>query len=130
MEQVQKVIGQVNTIATSPFAIGIMILLTNVASRYIVHEFSDNDEEYRNNILLRRFAVFAVCFVGTRDLVASIVLTAGFVVLAGGLFRGKSDYAREGMMNTHSTEDGLRQKAGLKQCDQPAYDKNAPPMFS
>jgi hypothetical protein len=124
----ETVIVQVNRIATHPFAIGIMILLTNIASRYIVHEFSDNDEEYRNNILLRRFAVFAVCFVGTRDLVVSILLTAGFVILAGGLFRGKSDYAREGM--TNPSEDGLRKKAGLKECDQPAYDKDAPPMFS
>jgi|UniRef100_A0A6C0DQD0 hypothetical protein len=118
---------QVNAVATSPFAIGIMLLLSNVASRYIVHEFSANDEEYGNNILLRRLAVFAVCFVGTRDLVVSILLTAGFVVLAGGLFRGKSVYAREGMDN--SPDQKLREKAGLKGCDQPAYDKNTPPMF-
>ena len=90
----------INAVASSPFTIGIMILLTNIASRYIVHEFSGNDEEYGNNILLRRLAVFAVCFVGTRDLIVSIILTAGFVVLAGGLFRGKSEYAREGMHNS------------------------------
>jgi hypothetical protein len=118
---------QINAIATSPFAIGIMILLTNVASRYIVHEFSSNDEEYGNNILLRRIAVFAVCFIGTRDLVVSILLTAGFVVLAGGLFRGTSVYSREGM--TSGPEDSMRKKAGLKDCDQPAYDKDTPPMF-
>jgi hypothetical protein len=118
---------QINAIATSPFAIGIMILLTNVASRYIVHEFSSNDEEYGNNILLRRIAVFAVCFIGTRDLIVSILLTAGFVVLAGGLFRGPSVYSREGM--TSGAEDDMRKKAGLKDCDQPAYDKDTPPMF-
>ena len=118
---------QINAVAMSPFTIGIMILLTNVASRYIVHEFSANDEEYGNNILLRRLAVFAVCFVGTRDLVVSVILTAGFVVLAGGLFRGKSEYAREGMKN--SPDQNLREKAGLKGCDQPAYDKSTPPMF-
>ena len=117
----------INAVATSPFTIGIMILLTNIASRYIVHEFSGNDEEYGNNILLRRLAVFAVCFVGTRDLVVSIILTAGFVVLAGGLFRGKSEYAREGMHN--SPDRTLREKAGLKGCDHPAYDKETPPMF-
>ena len=116
----------INTIASSPFTIGIMILLTNVASRYIVHEFSTNDEEYGQNILLRRIAVFAVCFVGTRDLVVSLLLTAGFVVLAGGLFRGKSVYAREGM---HSPDRALREKAGLKGCDQPAYDTKTEPLF-
>lgn len=105
-----------------------MILLTNVASRYIVHEFSANDEEYGQNILLRRVAVFAVCFVGTRDLVVSLLLTAGFVILAGGLFRGPSVYAREGMLN--SPDGALREKAGLKGCDQPAYDTKEPPLFS
>jgi hypothetical protein len=117
----------INTIASSPFTIGIMILLTNVASRYIVHEFSTNDEEYGQNILLRRIAVFAVCFVGTRDLVVSLLLTAGFVVLAGGLFRGSSVYAREGMDN--SPDRTLREKAGLKGCDQPAYDTKTEPLF-
>lgn len=117
----------INAIASSPFTIGIMILLTNVASRYIVHEFSTNDEEYGQNILLRRVAVFAVCFVGTRDLVVSLLLTAGFVVLAGGLFRGKSVYAREGMHN--SPDSDLREKAGLKGCDQPAYDTKTEPLF-
>jgi len=115
----------INTVASSPFTIGIMILLTNVASRYIVHEFSSNDEEYGQNILLRRLAVFAVCFVGTRNLIVSILLTAGFVILAGGLIRGSSVYAREGMQN-----DPLRSKAGLSQCDQPAYDTKEPSMFN
>jgi hypothetical protein len=48
-------------------------------------------------------------------------------VLAGGLFRGKSVYAREGMQS--SPDGALREKAGLKGCDQPAYDKETPPLF-
>jgi hypothetical protein len=79
---------------------GIMMLLLNVGSRYITHEYSSNDEEYHQNIFMRRIAIFAVCFVGTRNIVISILLTAGFVVLAGGLFRGKGDVSREGMTNS------------------------------
>jgi hypothetical protein len=84
---------------TSTFFIGIMMLLLNVGSRYIVHELADNDDEYRKYILIRRLAVFAVCFVGTRDVVASLILTAAFVVLSTGLFHSKSVYSREGMTN-------------------------------
>jgi hypothetical protein len=87
------------TLNTSTFFIGIMMLLLNVGSRYIVHELADDDAEYRKYILIRRLAVFAVCFVGTRDVVASVILTAAFVVLSTGLFRGKSKYAKEGMSN-------------------------------
>lgn len=84
---------------TSTFFIGIMMLLLNIGSRYIIHEFSHDDEEYANNIILRRVTVFAVCFVGTRDIITSLILTAAFVVLSAGIFRGKSVYSREGMSN-------------------------------
>lgn len=81
------------------FFIGIMMLVLNIGSRYIVHEFSDDDEEYRQNIILRRVAIFAACFVGTRDLFVSLVLTAVFVVISTGIYHSKSIYAREGMSN-------------------------------
>jgi hypothetical protein len=80
------------------FFAGMMILLLNVGSRYIVDEFSTDEEEYSQNILLRRICIFAACFVGTKDVVTSLILTAGFVVLASGLFRGKPQ-SREGMKN-------------------------------
>jgi len=81
------------------FFVGIMMLILNIGSRFIVHEFSETDEEYKQNILLRRVAIFAACFVGTRDLIVSLVLTAAFVVLSTGVFHGRK-YAREGMTNS------------------------------
>ena len=81
------------------FFAGIMMLLLNVGSRFIVHEFSSDDKEYRENILIRRICIFAVCFVGTKDVLVSIILTAAFVILAGGLFRGKGLESKEGMSN-------------------------------
>jgi hypothetical protein len=112
---------------SSPFFAGIMMLVLNIGSRYITHEYSDNDEEYQQNILLRRLAVFAACFAGTRSVITSILLTAGFVVLASGIFRGKSVYAREGMKNTNTPDLAMRAAAGLAgQIDQPAYDVSAP----
>ena len=89
----------INMLNGSPMFAGIMMLLLNVGSRYITHEYSSNDEEYHQNILMRRLAIFAVCFVGTRNMITSILLTAGFVILASGLFRGKGPVSREGMTN-------------------------------
>jgi hypothetical protein len=82
------------------FFLGIMLLLLNVGSRHLVDEFSVNPEEYSRNLTLRRLAVFAVCFVGTRDIVTSILLTAGFVILA----QGVSSKSREGMANKQEVE--------------------------
>jgi hypothetical protein len=120
-------IEQINYIATSPFFIGMMMLLLNVGSRFITHEFSHDDKEYSQNLLLRRLSIFAVCFVGTRDIVTSILLTAAFVIVAGGLFRGKGPFAREGMENP---DLAMRAAAGLAgNMDQPAYSREEKPMF-
>ncbi len=116
----------IDRVVSSPFFIGVMMLLLNVGSRYITHEFSDNDEEYSQNILLRRLAIFAVCFVGTRDILVSIILTAAFVILSAGFLRGKSVLAREGMDNP---DLAMRAAAGLAgQIDAPAYDASAPKL--
>lgn len=124
----KNIIGYVET---SPFFAGIMMLLLNVGSRYITHEYSESDEEYRQNIMLRRFAIFAACFIGTRSIVVSVILTAAFVVLSAGLFRGKSEYAKEGMIAGAGQIDAMRAAAGLMgEVDQPGYDKKDPPMFS
>jgi hypothetical protein len=83
------------------FFLGIMLLLLNVGSRHLVDEFSTNPEEYSRNLVLRRLAIFAVCFVGTRDIVTSILLTAGFVILAQGVY----SKSREGMANKQKVEE-------------------------
>lgn len=95
----------------------------NIGSRFITHELSANDEEYQQNILLRRVAVFAACFMATRDIMSSIILTAAFVILAGGVFRGKGPFSREGMENKKSD---IRAAAGLTPVDQPAYGEEKP----
>jgi hypothetical protein len=120
-------IEQLNAIGASPFFIGMMMLLLNVGSRFITHELSHDDKEYSQNILLRRLTIFAVCFVGTRDIITSVLLTAAFVIVAGGLFRGKGPFSREGMENP---DLAMRAAAGLSgNVDQPGYNKDEKPMF-
>jgi hypothetical protein len=84
-----------------------------------VDEFSTDPKTYTQNLILRRLAVFAVCFVGTRDLVTSIVLTAGFIIIA----QGVSSRSREGMANKE------RMKTQEEVVDAPAVDKQAPLLF-
>lgn len=120
-------IEYLNALGTSPFFIGVSVLLVNVGSRFITHELSADDEEYQQNILLRRIAVFAACFMATRDIMTSIFLTAAFVVLAGGVFRGKGPFSREGMANK---EKDIRVTSGLgPTVDHPAYSKEEKPLF-
>ena len=97
--------------------LGIMLIVLNIGSRHLVDEFSTSDEEYSRNLVLRRVAVFAVCFVGTRDIVTSLILTAAFIIIATGVSRR----SREGMEN--------KEKKPVE-AQNPAYDNSVPPMFT
>lgn len=103
------------------FFLGAMMLVLNIGSRHLLDEFSANPEEYSRNLVLRRFAIFAVCFVGTRDIITSIILTAAFVILSTGI----SMRNREGMENPPTPVE-----PGGSKADQPAYDTSAPLLFA
>lgn len=103
------------------FFLGIMMIILNIGSRHLVDEFSADPKEYSRNLVLRRIAIFAVCFVGTRDIITSIVLTAAFIIISTGV----SMRSREGMENKEDKKDEIGSKA-----DQPAYDKSAPLLFA
>lgn len=102
--------------------LGIMVILVNLGSRHIVDEISASQEEYSRNLMLRRIAVFAMCFVATRDLVTSIMLTAGFVILAMGVSKRAP---LEGMTNRKPEEKKDAMSAMLGS----ASDPLAKPMF-
>ncbi len=68
-----------------------------------------------------------MCFAATRDLLISLALTAGFIILAMGVSRR----GQEGMENPADKEGELRRIAGLDvRVQQPAYDANSPELFS
>jgi hypothetical protein len=113
-----KVKSYLDAINNNKFFIGVMMILLNIGSRHLVDEFSGSEEEYNRNILLRRIAIFAVCFIATRDVVHSTLLTAGYIIIASGVSRRSA----EGMTN-HNVD------AGVSKADWPAYDRNVPPMF-
>jgi hypothetical protein len=102
----------------SKLFLGIMLIVLNIGSRHLVDEFSSNVDEYQRNLVLRRIAVFAVCFVGTRDIIISIILTAAFIIISTGV----SLKNREGM--AVKKVDPVASKA-----DQPAYDTKTPLLF-
>ena len=113
--KIQKYLDALNT---NKFFIGVMMILLNIGSRHLVDEFSGSQEEYSRNLLLRRIAIFAVCFIATRDIITSTMLTAGYVIIAMGVSRRSA----EGMANQ-------KVDAGVSKADWPAYDRNVPPMF-
>jgi hypothetical protein len=101
----------------SKLFLGTMLILLNLGAKYLVDEFSTSEEEYSRNLVLRRIAVFAVCFVGTRDVVTSLILTAAFIIIASGVSKTRP----EGMANKKDTKP--------MEADNPGYDTSAPLLF-
>ena len=101
--------------------IGVMMIVMNIGSRHLLDEFSANPEEYSRNLVLRRIAIFALCFTATRDIITSVLLTAGFIIIATGV----SLKNREGFI----TPPKKKTEPGGSKADNPAYDTSAPLLF-
>ena len=66
----------------SLFFAGVIMLMLNIGSRYIELKLDPSTENFLKTALTKEVLVFSVCWMGTRDLVLSLILTAVFVVLA------------------------------------------------
>ena len=77
---------------SSKYFVGLMILFLNLSSRYLALELSETQEQLLSNKLIRRFIIFTVVFVSTRDVWVSMIVTAVFIVLVSGLFNENSKY--------------------------------------
>ena len=92
---------------------GIMMILMNIGSKYITVKLSPSQEAYFRNNVARELIIFVVCWMGTRDLIISIFLTASFYVLSQHLFNEESRYCvlpkkyREFHMLLDTNHDGV-----------------------
>ena len=76
----------------SKYFAGIMMILLNLISKYISLELSETQEEFLNNIIIRRIAIFTIVFVATKDIIISFIITACFIIIVSGLFNENSKY--------------------------------------
>jgi hypothetical protein len=74
----------------SKFFAGIVMILLNVGSKFISIQFSKSTEEYMKFSLSKQLLVFAMAWMGTRDIYAALGLTAVFTILSDHLFNEDS----------------------------------------
>jgi len=70
----------------SKFFAGIVMILLNVGSKFITIQFSKSTEEYMKYTLSKQILVFAIAWMGTRDIYTALGLTAVFTILSDYLF--------------------------------------------
>ena len=74
----------------SKFFAGVIMILLNVGSKFISIQFSKSTEEYMKYSISKQILVFAMAWMGTRDIYAALGLTAVFTILSEHLFNEES----------------------------------------
>jgi hypothetical protein len=79
------------SVNSNPYFIGLMMLLLNLGGRFLALEISKEQEKFLSHPVVRRFFLFAVLFVGTRNLIIAAGLTVIVIILLGYLFNENSE---------------------------------------
>lgn len=82
----------VNSLNSSMFFAGIMMLTLNIGSRYVQLNLSPSAESYLKYAITKEFLVFTIAWMGTRNIYVALTLTAAFVILADYGFNDKSNF--------------------------------------
>lgn len=72
----------VNSLNNSKFFAGIIMIILNIGSRYITLKFSKTQESYLRMVLGRQLLIFAIAWMGTRDIYLSLIVTLIFILLS------------------------------------------------
>ena len=82
----------INSLNSSTFFAGIMMICLNIGSRYIQLNLDESTEAYIKYALTKEILVFTISWMATRNIYSALVLTAVFVVLADFILNEKSKY--------------------------------------
>jgi len=108
----------------SKFFAGVIMILLNVGSKFITIQFSKSSEEYMKYSISKQILIFAMAWMGTRDIYAALGLTAVFTILSDFLFNEESSLCivphqyrvLDKLMDTN--DDGIVTEAELSQAMQ------------
>ena len=89
MDYIHSVLKPINE---SKLLVGMMMIFLNVGSKYIDLGLSKTQEQVLREGLAREMLIFAISFMGTRDIPTAIILTASFTILSNIVLNENSKY--------------------------------------
>ena len=79
------------SVNSNPYFIGLMMLLLNLGGRFLALEITKGQEKFLSQPIIRRFFLFAVLFVATRNVIIAAGLAIIVILLLGYLFNENSE---------------------------------------
>lgn len=97
-----------NAINTNPYFIGVMMLLLNLGGRFLGMEMSKSQEKFFQQVWVRRFFIFTVLFIATRNILIASFLTVIVLLVLSYLFNENSSLYLGGKTPTNSEEQPIQ----------------------
>jgi len=88
----KQIISFINGLNENKYMADIAMIILNIGSKYLMMEMSETQEEFMANTVFRRFIIFTICFIATRDIIVSFILTGAFVIFVGNIFNENSKF--------------------------------------
>ena len=85
-----KLLKYLSYLNNSKFFAGLVMIMLNIGSKYVTVELSKNQEEYLKNNIGRQMLIFSISWMGSRDILVALALTAIFTILTDHLFNEES----------------------------------------
>jgi hypothetical protein len=74
----------------SKFVLGGCMLMLNLGAKYIANDLGDMQTRFFDTDLAKRFVLFSLFFMGTRDVVMALTLTLAFSIIVFGFLNDSS----------------------------------------
>ena len=87
---IKEFLNYLKALNNSKFFAGVVMIMLNIGSKYVTIELSKSQEEYLKNKIGRQILIFAISWMGSRDILIALALTAIFTVLTDHLFNEQS----------------------------------------
>ncbi len=86
----KSIMAYLSYLNNSKFFAGVVMIMLNIGSKYVTVELSKSQEEYLKNNIGRQLLIFAISWMGSRDILIALALTAIFTILTDHLFNEES----------------------------------------
>jgi hypothetical protein len=88
----ETLLMSIQEINMNPYILGIAYILLNLGGRFMVLSVTPAQEAFLQNIVFRPLLLFAIMFIGTRNLVVAFWLTLGVLLVLHYLLNENSDW--------------------------------------
>ena len=87
-----QILRSIHDVNMNPYLLGFAYILLNLGGRFMVLSVTPGQEAFLQNIVFRPLLLFAIMFIGTRNLVVAFWLTLSVLVSLHYLLNENSDW--------------------------------------